>query len=115
MDAVWPGTAVEENNLTVQISALRRVWIKVAMVAVAFKLRRCRGYRFLPAVARVDEALAHGAAQPGQPSTPTGRRIKVDHRRRLLPDGASSPWRLGDTAPQFAAGRATRPNQPPGF
>jgi DNA-binding winged helix-turn-helix (wHTH) protein len=25
MDAVWPGTAVAENNLTVQISALRRV------------------------------------------------------------------------------------------
>ena len=25
MDAVWPNTAVEENNLTVQISALRRV------------------------------------------------------------------------------------------
>jgi DNA-binding winged helix-turn-helix (wHTH) protein len=25
MDTVWPGTVVEENNLTVQISALRRV------------------------------------------------------------------------------------------
>ena len=25
MDAVWPGTVVEENNLTVQISALRRI------------------------------------------------------------------------------------------
>jgi hypothetical protein len=25
MDAVWPDTAVEENNPTVQISALRRV------------------------------------------------------------------------------------------
>ena len=25
MDAVWPGTAVEEGNLTVQVSALRRI------------------------------------------------------------------------------------------
>ena len=25
MDSVWPGTAVEESNLTVQISALRRI------------------------------------------------------------------------------------------
>ena len=25
MDTVWPGTAVEENNLTVQLSTLRRV------------------------------------------------------------------------------------------
>ena len=27
MDAVWPGTAVEESNLTVQISALRRALV----------------------------------------------------------------------------------------
>jgi TolB-like protein len=41
MEAVWPGVAVEDNNLTVQISALRKVLGNEAIVTVAG-----RGYRF---------------------------------------------------------------------
>src|SRR6516164_5844883 len=54
MQAAWPGLAVEENNLTVQIAALRRVlgeepggdrWIQT--------LPR-RGYRFVGPIAKPD-------------------------------------------------------------
>jgi TolB-like protein len=57
MQAAWPGLVVEENNLTVQIAALRRVlgqepggerWIET--------LPR-RGYRFAGPVARSDEPV----------------------------------------------------------
>jgi DNA-binding winged helix-turn-helix (wHTH) protein/TolB-like protein len=41
MDLVWPGRVVEENNLTVQISALRKVLGPSAIVTVA-----AHGYRF---------------------------------------------------------------------
>ena len=39
---VWPGVVVEENNLTVQISALRKVLGAAAITTVAG-----RGYRFV--------------------------------------------------------------------
>ncbi|MFZ4604005.1 MAG: winged helix-turn-helix domain-containing tetratricopeptide repeat protein [Caulobacterales bacterium] len=48
MSAVWPGVAVEENNLTVQVSALRKVLGADAIATVAG-----RGYQF---------TLAPGAA-----------------------------------------------------
>ena len=38
MAAVWPGTVVEDNNLTVQIAALRRISIRVGRTAVVFRL-----------------------------------------------------------------------------
>jgi DNA-binding winged helix-turn-helix (wHTH) protein len=41
LDLVWPGLVVEENNLQVQISALRKVLGAVAIATVAG-----RGYRF---------------------------------------------------------------------
>ncbi len=55
---VWPGTVVEENNLTVQISSLRKVLGPGAIATVAG-----RGYRFtLPL--RVDVAAAASAERP---------------------------------------------------
>lgn len=44
MDTVWPGVVVEENNLSVQISALRRALGSDAIATVTG-----RGYRFTPA------------------------------------------------------------------
>ena len=41
MEAVWPGVAVEENNLTVQISSLRKILGSDSIATVAG-----RGYRF---------------------------------------------------------------------
>lgn len=57
-EGVWPGVAVEESNLTVQISALRRA------LAEDHALRSCiqtiprRGYRFVAAVRRVEAVNA---------------------------------------------------------
>jgi DNA-binding winged helix-turn-helix (wHTH) protein/tetratricopeptide (TPR) repeat protein len=51
MDAVWPGTAVEEGNLTVQISALRR-----ALGASCIQTIPGRGYRWKLDVVGADTA-----------------------------------------------------------
>ena len=50
MDAVWPDTAVEENNLTVQISALRRVLDQGRTDGSCIQTTPGRGYRFVAAV-----------------------------------------------------------------
>jgi DNA-binding winged helix-turn-helix (wHTH) protein len=63
MDAAWPGTAVEESNLSVQIAALRKLlgaahdgseWIATVPRA---------GYRFTGAVSRGDERSAEDSEQ----------------------------------------------------
>jgi len=50
MDAVWPNVAVEPNNLTVQISALRRVLDLDRNQGSAIQNIPGRGYRFIPAI-----------------------------------------------------------------
>lgn len=47
MDAVWPDIAVEENNLTVQISALRRVLNNGRAEGSCIQTVPGRGYRFV--------------------------------------------------------------------
>ncbi len=62
LDEVWPGVVVEENNLQVQISALRRVlgpfrdWIATVPG---------RGYRFTGPVAALSEAAAEATPSAG--------------------------------------------------
>ena len=72
MDAAWPGTAVEEGNLFVQIGALRKLlgpppdgteWIATVPRV---------GYRFTGAVLRLD-----GGANPGQRSSERGPSLAV--------------------------------------
>ena len=58
MALVWPGVVVEENNLTVQVSALRKVLGADAIATVPG-----RGYRFTLALTDAEPvAPAHGAA-----------------------------------------------------
>jgi TolB-like protein len=52
MDTVWPDTAVEENNLTVQISALRRVLDQGRTDGSCIQTVPGRGYRFVVPVHR---------------------------------------------------------------
>jgi len=52
-DVVWPGIAVEEANLTVQISALRRVLDRGREQGSCIQTVPGRGYRFVAAVTRV--------------------------------------------------------------
>jgi DNA-binding winged helix-turn-helix (wHTH) protein/tetratricopeptide (TPR) repeat protein len=60
MREVWPDTAVEESNLTVTVSALRRLLAQVGVPNAIETLPR-RGYRFLVPVRAVAEG--HAAAE----------------------------------------------------
>lgn len=65
MDAAWPGTAVEEGNLTVQIAQLRKLlgsdeeWIATVPRV---------GYRFTGVVEQRDNAQRKPLSLPGKPS-----------------------------------------------
>jgi TolB-like protein/DNA-binding winged helix-turn-helix (wHTH) protein/tetratricopeptide (TPR) repeat protein len=56
MAAVWPGTVVEDNNLTVQISALRRILDHGLHEGSCIQTVAGRGYRFIASVTRVEPA-----------------------------------------------------------
>jgi TolB-like protein len=51
-DAVWPGLVIEDGNLTVQISALRRVLDQGRAQGSCIQTVAGRGYRFIAAVVR---------------------------------------------------------------
>jgi TolB-like protein len=78
--AVWPGIVVGESNLTVQISALRRVLDQRRAGGSCIQTVPGRGYRFTAPVTRVAaEAHANAAALlPGAaPPLPDGPSIAV--------------------------------------
>jgi TolB-like protein/DNA-binding winged helix-turn-helix (wHTH) protein len=54
MTAAWPGTVVEDNNLTVQISTLRRVLDQDCAQGSFIQTVPGRGYRFVAPVMRVE-------------------------------------------------------------
>jgi TolB-like protein/DNA-binding winged helix-turn-helix (wHTH) protein len=64
MDAVWPGTAVEDNNLAVQISALRRVLDEGRQDGSCIQTVPGRGYRLVTPIG--DDAVQHAPAEPPQ-------------------------------------------------
>src|SRR2546421_7952587 len=53
LDAAWPGRVVEESNLNVQISAIRRVLARVPGGESWVETLPRRGYRFVGPVCRV--------------------------------------------------------------
>ena len=65
MQAAWPGLAVEEGNLTVQIAALRRVLESEPDGESWIETLPRRGYRFIGPVARPDELPVSTAARAG--------------------------------------------------
>jgi predicted ATPase/DNA-binding winged helix-turn-helix (wHTH) protein len=69
LDAVWPRVVVEENNLQVQISALRKVLGPAAIATIPG-----RGYRFtLAADAAAPQAAAGAVAAPAPAAPPAAR------------------------------------------
>jgi TolB-like protein len=56
MAAVWPRTAVEQSNLTVQIAALRRALDRDCRLGSCIQTVSRRGYRFAAAVTRLGNA-----------------------------------------------------------
>ena len=78
MDAVWPDTAVEENNLTVHISALRRVLDEGRLEGSCIQTVSGRGYRFVLPVQR-NEELREVRAQPTVTDTRRFAEVSGDH------------------------------------
>src|SRR5882762_2241434 len=64
LELVWPGLVVEENNLQVQISALRKVLGAQTIATISG-----RGYRFAAALATREESPAAVAASSQAPSS----------------------------------------------
>jgi DNA-binding winged helix-turn-helix (wHTH) protein/tetratricopeptide (TPR) repeat protein len=70
MKAVWPGIAVEESNLTKQISALRRALDRTPGSGSCIQTVPGRGYRFVATVTEIDQARLTTPPLPpaGRPS-----------------------------------------------
>ena len=65
IDAVWPGTAVEDSNLNVQVAALRRILDDGRAEGSCIQTVPGRGYRFVAPVTRVEPAAsAHVVVAP---------------------------------------------------
>jgi len=71
MTAVWPGTAVEEGNLTVQVSALRRVLDRDRAQGSCIQTIPGRGYRFVAPVTWGDAVTATPISRAGNGSATT--------------------------------------------
>jgi len=68
MDAAWPGMAVEEGNLTVQIAQLRKLLGPAADGGEWIATVPRVGYRFTATVERSDDAKRRPLPLPGKPS-----------------------------------------------
>jgi TolB-like protein/Tfp pilus assembly protein PilF len=64
MTAAWPGTMVEDNNLAVQISALRRLLDQDRVEGSCIQTVPGRGYRFVAPVTRSDAGLPQDGVRP---------------------------------------------------
>src|SRR5271163_3185102 len=74
METVWPGRVVEENNLTVQISTLRRILDQARSEGSCIQTVVGQGYRFVAAVTRVAaETLAQVPLVPSGGINPPPR------------------------------------------
>ena len=100
MQAAWPGMVVEDNNLTVQVSALRRVLDQGRAGASCIQTIPGRGYRFVAPVTRTNSAAPPVALLPSgngvdehitadeQLQTPLGVPARPDE-----PPSQASRWR----------------------
>ena len=77
MAAAWPGTVVDDNNLAVQISALRRILDRDRAEGSCIQTVPGRGYRFVASVTRIaaeahaNAALVLPGAVPPLPDKPS--------------------------------------------
>jgi TolB-like protein len=71
IQAVWADVSVEEKNLTVQISTLRRVLDNGQKEPSCIQTEAGRGYRFVSTVTRLDEdAVTNTSPEPDVPRAP---------------------------------------------
>src|SRR5260370_608673 len=64
IEAAWPGLAIEDSNLTVQIAALRRVFEEVTGGASWIETLPRRGYRYVGPLVATDNPPAEANPQP---------------------------------------------------
>src|SRR5439155_22627539 len=91
MDAAWPCLVVEESNLAVQISAIRRALAEVPGGEHWIETLPRRGYRFIGPVAKVAGDRSQGTrGSRGNTNLPEvltsfiGRERELDEIKRLL-------------------------------
>jgi TolB-like protein/DNA-binding winged helix-turn-helix (wHTH) protein/Tfp pilus assembly protein PilF len=98
MAAAWPETVVEDNNLTVQVSALRRVLDPDRAQGSCIQTVAGRGYRFVAPVTRVEPATAviselhscsgrHGSVAGNWQSGDSSALIQIDTTPRVPMSG----------------------------
>jgi len=75
--AVWPRTVVEDSNLTVQISALRRVLVRGRSNESCIQTIPGRGYRFVTPITRTIPSKPAAAAALQTASTPLIPRLSI--------------------------------------
>lgn len=83
---VWPKTFVEEINLRVHISALRRVLGVCPQSRDYITNVRQRGYSFVAHVELVRQADEQGTTPSGALPTLPGRSVRIEGRDRLIED-----------------------------
>ena len=107
LEAVWPGTTVEEANLTVNVSTLRRLLADGAAPPCIETVAR-RGYRF---VLRVDvDRVAVPPVSDGRIDTPSSGRAQELYARANQAASEADHWETArdlyqaciDEAPDFA-------------
>jgi hypothetical protein len=94
MDAVWPDVVVEENNLSVQLSNLRRALDADRELGSCIQTLLGRGYRFLPAVT----LSGHQLEDRAQTADPTGVNFD-DAAGTASAEPASDPSNADPTPP----------------
>jgi len=92
MEAVWPGTVVEEGNLTVQLSALRRILDQDRAQGSCIQTVPGRGYRFVAPVTRV------GSTATAISGPPLGNGSGGSVAGNEQAQGPGAPGQIGRTA-----------------
>ena len=87
--AAWPGIAVEDNNLTIQIAGLRRALDQDRANGSCIQTVPRRGYRFVAPVARVEPAAGPEAGSP--PGNGIDRPIAREEAKAAGSQGKTSP------------------------
>jgi non-specific serine/threonine protein kinase len=91
MDAAWPGLVVEDANLSVQISAIRRVLARVPGGEGWIETLARRGYRFVGPVVEISGTPSPPAVQDRRTNLPQllqsfiGRERELAEIKQLLP------------------------------
>ncbi len=95
MDVVWPGQAVNENNLTVQMSTLRRVLDAGRAEGSYIETVPGRGYRFIEALGRRMEPGDDALIPPR--GTIAGSEAAAKPGTRIADRGKAWPWIVAAT------------------